>query len=512
MSVAAHCFSLLIPFHTKYVMKNIKFFSAIVAVAVSSSVLTAREYIKVDFEKESGYKNVGVYDAWEQSPFRTGMLKGNCAIVNSNGMIGADNYTVPERVLGAQRSRFGSNTFGARIFLTDSFTLAPDYKYVHVIMNRPVSGRVMLIGIGGSTYFPSNGNNVEQFWETSLNSVKPNEWTDAVFAVKGFSNSSVNSLVIVPECESPHNRNFDYPFYIAHVAVNDSPRPLINYENYKVAAGSRKDSLKLAPSGAEGILRALTFSTGYGEETFTIPQERDRLLYREILNDCVSARPGEIISVTADCADSTHIDAYVYVDWNSDGVFSYGLNDNGVPDAMSEVMSYSFASNRNSVGQNLISRPEVITLPSFKIPENINPGVYRMRVNIDCNCVDPAGSNDIDKIGGSITDIMLNIVNNTITVSDNQLNGEILACDGSKLNKYPAQADKGFNLIMAPEKGFQAGGVTVRYGHLSADSIIMENPQYFEKNFIFSDSTFTIPAKYMRGSILVMGQMIEQNQ
>ena len=33
------------------------------------------------------YKSVGVYDRWEHSPFRTGELAGNCAVVNgpSNG-------------------------------------------------------------------------------------------------------------------------------------------------------------------------------------------------------------------------------------------------------------------------------------------------------------------------------------------------------------------------------------------------------------------------------------------
>ena len=76
-------------------------------------------------------------------------------------------------MLGAQRSRFGSNTFGARIDLTDPFMLTPEMKYVHVVMQRPVKGRVMLIGIGGSSYFPSNGNDVEQFWETSLNRQTP---------------------------------------------------------------------------------------------------------------------------------------------------------------------------------------------------------------------------------------------------------------------------------------------------------------------------------------------------
>lgn len=67
-------------------------------------------------------------------------------------------------------------------------------------------------------------------------------------------------------------------------------------------------------------------------------------------------------------------------------------------------------------------------------------------------------------------------------------------------------------IILAPEKGFRPGGVTVRYGHLSGDSIVMENPQYFEKEFIFDSDRFTIPAQYVAGDILLMGRMIEQSR
>lgn len=48
--------------------------------------------VKVDFEDASGYKSVGVYDTWEESPFRLGTLKGNCAVV--------DNFISPTNELG----------------------------------------------------------------------------------------------------------------------------------------------------------------------------------------------------------------------------------------------------------------------------------------------------------------------------------------------------------------------------------------------------------------------------
>ena len=52
------------------------------------------------------------------------------------------------QVLGFQRSRYGSNTFGARIDLKQPFALTKETKYVHVMIHKPKAGRTMLIGLG----------------------------------------------------------------------------------------------------------------------------------------------------------------------------------------------------------------------------------------------------------------------------------------------------------------------------------------------------------------------------
>lgn len=486
---------------------------AAATIAGASPAILARDYTTVDFGNGSGYKSIGVYDTWERSPFRIGTLKGNYAIVSSAGLPTTDGYTAPPTVLGAQRSRFGSNTFGARIDLSEPFMLTPEMKYVHVIMQRPVTGRVMLIGIGGSSYFPSNGNDVEQFWETSLNNVTPGQWCDAVFAVKGFHNSSVSSLVLVPECESPHLRSDDFPFYIAGITVSDSPVPLILKENYPVVAGSRREPATIAADAPIGPVGTISFKAGDNETaTFDVAQAADRLLYRQDTGRCFTAMPGQEVSIAVDCADPSISDAYVYIDWNFDGQFDYSLYDNGTPAAGSELVAYSYAENRDSRGNFLTSRPSAPTLPSFRIPADARPGVYRMRIKIDSNSTNPAGSDKITANGGSITDLMLNIHPEDITVDDHQLNGEVLSADGAKLNKMPAKMGRDLSIRLAPEKGFRPGGVTVRYGHLNGDSIVMENPQYFEKEFIFDSDRFTIPAQYVAGDLLLMGRMIEQQR
>ncbi len=80
-----------------------------------------------------------------------------------------------------------------------------------------------------------------------------------------------------------------------------------------------------------------------------------------------------------------------------------------------------------------------------------------MRIKIDSNSTDPAGSDDIISAGGSMTDLMLNIHPGDITVDDHQLNGEVLSAEGAKLNKMPAKMGRDLPIILAPEKRLPSG-------------------------------------------------------
>jgi hypothetical protein len=100
----------------------------------------AMSQISVTFESQD-YKSIGVYDIWEASPFRTGTLKGNYSVIDNHlkdveEQLGfAPNAS--DKILAVQRSRFGSNTFGVRIDLKETFELTPAVKYVHVKLYRP---------------------------------------------------------------------------------------------------------------------------------------------------------------------------------------------------------------------------------------------------------------------------------------------------------------------------------------------------------------------------------------
>ena len=109
--------------------------------------------LKIGFETDD-YRSVSVYDTWEASPFRTGVLSGNAAVIDNNI---ASEYNGTDNILAVQRSRFGSNTFGVRIDLKETFELTPTPKYVHVLINKPVEGRVMLVGLGKRKDRPQHG-------------------------------------------------------------------------------------------------------------------------------------------------------------------------------------------------------------------------------------------------------------------------------------------------------------------------------------------------------------------
>ncbi|MCM1029524.1 MAG: GEVED domain-containing protein [Pseudoflavonifractor sp.] len=474
--------------------------TGLAALIAASLPASAQSETSIDFASGTGFTAVGVYDSWPQSPFRTGELRGNCMITDADGIAPTEGYETPRKVLGAQRSRFGSNTFGAVIDLAEPFELTQQPKYVHVLLHRPVTGRVMLIGIGESRDFPENGDDVEQFWEMSRNTVKPDTWTDAVFAVKGSGNISIKRLVVVPECESPHTRTSDYAFYIASIDVNESSAPTLNAELYRINACSRGDNIPITRNDRHTAAISLTSSTG--NRSMAVNQSQTHNLYYPLLDNFFDATSGEDVTPAIDYTGNW-MHKYVYVDWDMDGQF----------DPSTELVSFNHLSGKDSKGDttpNNGSSP----LPSFTVPTQTSPGVYRIRYKVDWDCNDPAGNdtegNFIADNGGVIADALLLIHDPEITVTDNQLNGEVLAVDGSKLDRYKAPYGKDFTIKMNPEKGFTHNGVIVKHGCLDRDSIVMENPQVLTTTLSFNEKQYTIAGDLMRGDVILMGRMLQE--
>ena len=506
--------------------KNILFSAALMFLSLTSSAQTT-----ITFDSED-YKSISVYDKWEESPFRKGVLTGNAAVtenpdVSVDEVLGvAPNST--GKVVALQRSRFGSNAFGVRIDLKEPIRVTKQLQYIHVmayLKDKPTDSRMMVIGLGKRIEESWNWQTgeEEQFWAVTNVNVAPKDgWQDIVVGFKGFSyskeenaNSGIDiySLVIVPDVRSPHADQNDWVAYFDEIVVDNNPDKRFSTDKYaltydKDAARTRADrSLNSVGLTSAGVSYTSAANTGkvYTDNTTL---------------SVFSAKAGTQVQPTFNYSGSW-MSAYVYVDWNNDGKFEYAINDNGTPAAGSEIVSYNAyqvgntwyksdgttVSNGNTIGAGV---------PSFTVPAGTEPGMYRMRYKVDWNSIDPAGSSTVISDGGGYVDLMLDVHGDEVSVSASQLNGDIvLASDESELQGYITGYAEPLTVKDIPAPGFIQYGFALKYGYnVNAAEQLDENgnPNWIEVNVphtaIAADGTYTIPAEYIRGShVSIKGDM-----
>lgn len=471
-------------------------------------------FADVDFETNAGYKSIGIYDCWEDSPFRNGKLDANVAVVNNpdksiNAQLGyAPNSS--EKVLAAQRSRYGSNLFGVEIVLNEPIRLSTSPQYVHALIKRPVNGRVALVGLGKRDDRGDQSGREEQIWVIANQDVKPNRWEDAVFEVKGSPDVLLYSLVIVPECESPHKLKEDYLFYVDDIIINNDKVPRHSAESYSINFSKEFASINHATRYTEGVG---LHTDRCGNQYVEVDQKNSRKLYFENKNSAFLTLSGDKI-----CPYIKHVEdwmhTYLYIDFNNDGKFN--------PE--SELVSYSCFINKDGSAVNssgdVLNGTNVDSMPCFTIPDSVASGLYRMRYVLDWNCKDPGGNSDNNNLiinnGGSITDVMLAVEKNKrVTVSANQLNGDIADSNGQLLDGVKVEAGKPFEIKMLPAPGFTYSGVRIRSGYNHESSTDKNgNPGYFDKVIqkeqFSNDDKFVIPGDLIYGSVFIEGFFVEK--
>lgn len=510
--------------------KNILFSAALMFLGLTASAQTT-----ITFDKDD-YAAIGVYDQWEESPFRTGVLQGNAAIATNpskevDAILGAaPNAT--EKVLALQRSRYASNAFGVRIDLKEPIRVTKAMQYIHVmayLKDKPTESRMMVIGLGKrieESWSWQTGEE-EQFWAITTSVVKPKDgWQDIVVGFKGFSYAEeenaesgieIYALVIVPDVRSPHADERDWVAYFDEIVVDNSPDKRFSVEEYALTY-DEETTMTRSDRHLNGV------GLNVGDKSYTA-EGRDNYLYtNNTANSVFSAMAGETVQPTFDYTGNA-MHGYVYVDWGNDGLFKDELHSDGSPDEGSDVVSYNAVQVdgqwRKSDGTSSASSEHVSRgVPKFTIPEDTPEGFYRMRYKVDWNCIDPAGNaaanNTILANGGGILDLMLDVHGEKVTVNASQLNGDIvLATDGRALQNYIADYEKPLKVKIVPENGFVQYGFTLKYGYnVNAKNQVDDhgNPNWIEVVVPFSDintdGTYTIPAAYMRGSnVSISGDM-----
>ena len=484
------------------------------------------EEVRIDFENQN-YKSLGVYDTWLKSPFRsqngqTAALEGNVQVVSNIDK----NYdeilkatpNASNNVLGFQRSRFGSNTFGARIDLKQPFALTKETKYVHVMIHKPKAGRTMLIGLGKRTDRKGQSTETEQFWELSIREVEPNKWVDAVFPVKGAGGIEIHSLVVVVDCEDTNGLKDDFLAYIDNIVVNNEAFTTTNREDYpmnynKDAKCSRTDR------GLKGIsLGDQTFSV-YGDITTSTPA------YTYLSKQAFLAKPGETLNPAVQYK-GIWMHSYVYLDLNNNGRFEPKVEGGQiVPNAGNELLAYSFLggedenSGFNSAGTEISGNGRnTLVMPEFTLPSDLQHGFYRMRYKVDWNSADAGGSiennNHILNNGGGAIDVRLNVHGDNVKIYQGALNGKVVAEDGTELNGISIPFGKPYTIKMKPEHGFNFSGLKVRHGYnLTGDSLSHGTYQYVDelipRERFNADGTFTLPAEMIDGDVSLEGIFID---
>lgn len=484
------------------------------------------EEVRIDFENQN-YKALGVYDTWLKSPFRSqnkqaAVLEGNVQVVSNIDKkydeILKATPNASDNVLGFQRSRFGSNTFGARIDLKQPFALTKETKYVHVMIHKPKAGRTMLIGLGKRTDRAGQSVDTEQFWELSTREVEPNKWVDAVFPVKGAGGIEIHSLVVVVDCEDTNGLKDDFLAYIDNIVVNNEAFTTTNREDYpmnynKDAKCSRTDR------GLKGIsLGDQTFNV-YGDITTSTPA------YTYLSKQAFLAKPGETLNPAVQYK-GVWMHSYVYLDLNNNGRFEPKVEGGQiVPNVGNELLAYSFLggedenSGFNSAGTEISGNGRnTLVMPEFTLPSDLQHGFYRMRYKVDWNSADAGGSiennNHILNNGGGAIDVRLNVHGDNVKIYQGALNGKVVTEDGTELNGISIPFGKPYTIKMKPEHGFNFSGLKVRHGYnLTGDSISHGTYQYVDelipRERFNADGTFTLPAEMIDGDVSLEGIFID---
>mgnify|MGYP006887543493 FL=1 len=479
---------------------------------------------KVDFEDAAGYKSVGVYDTWEESPFRTGELKGNAAVIdnflpttNDNGDVVNDS----KKIVGVQRSRFGSNTFGVRVDLNTPFDLTPEYVYVHVKMYKPLEGRVMLVGLGKRPDRAGQSNDVEQVWVYSSNSTVANQWFDAVFPIKACNGVQIHSLVIVPDVNSPQEMTSDYAAYIDDIEVNNSAKPRIKVASYY---GLNYDK-ETAVDKPERYVKAITLQpNGATKQSISVGSVSPQLIYRDVTDHAFTAKAGQTVTPSIDYQGGGWMNGFVYLDKGDDGQFDASFDESTHKATKGcDLVSYYYLemvedkSGYKYDGTALSGNDRNnLSTPAFTLPSDLQPGFYRMRYKVDWGNLDPAGrnttTNSIKSNGGFIVDTRLNVHTDKVSLSAASRNGFITLEDGTELVSYQTDFGKAVKIKATPANGFEIDSLVISHGYnLTGNQYNKYGTKQYDEYIVRAsdfnaDGTFTIPARIIDGEVSIDGQ------
>ena len=255
---------------------------------------------------------------------------------------------------------------------------------------------------------------------------------------------------------------------------------------------------------------AILLSSSYGTQTVQVNQKKEKRMYIKRLDDCLRAKIGETVTAGFDWS-GTWMCGYAYIDFGKDGSYDVDYDDNGV-NAMKDLMTYSMYKNKDSKGATISGEPS-INPPSFTIPSDVKPGIYRMRYKVDWDCVDPGGNtlsgNDIKKNGGVIVDTRINVHGETAHVTvkgaDEKKGTLSLADYSAELNNQDVEFGKDLTIAIAVKDGYNFSSLKVKHGYGLDGEAVVDGLRQWQENTIMAYTAkgdkITIPASYIDGDV-----------
>lgn len=255
---------------------------------------------------------------------------------------------------------------------------------------------------------------------------------------------------------------------------------------------------------------AVQLTSSYGTQTVEVNQKKEKRMYIKRLDDCLRAKIGETVKAGFDWS-GTWMCGYAYIDFGKDGNYDVDYDDNGV-NAMKDLMTYSMYKNKDSKGATVSGEPS-INPPSFTIPSDVKPGIYRMRYKVDWDCVDPGGNtlsgNDIKKNGGVIVDTRINVHGETAHVTvkgaDKKKGTLSLADYSAELNNQDVEFGKDLTIAIAVKDGYNFSSLKVKHGYGLDGEAVVDGLRQWQENTIIAYTAkgdkITIPASYIDGDV-----------
>ena len=255
---------------------------------------------------------------------------------------------------------------------------------------------------------------------------------------------------------------------------------------------------------------AITLVSGDGQQSVDVNQLTERRLYIKRLDDCLFAKPGETVTAGFSSVLSW-MAGYAYIDLDNNGLFDVEYDANGVVD-MNELMTYSLYKDKDSKGNAVVGCPN-LNPPSFVIPADTQPGIYRMRYKVDWDNVDPGGNNGttnkITTNGGVIVDTRINIHGMTanVTIADGTVGGTVALADGAQGAAAEVEFGKDLKLKLNPDEGYSLSYFIVKHGYnLDGEQFVNDNRQWEESMVNVSaddDNVCTLGGRYLDGNVIV---------